>query len=81
MRIAIIGTGAMGSVYAGLLADAGLDVSSATVETLGADAVDAFYVCDPGGAPIDPDKRRRAEQALAAAARGEAPDPASLRGR
>jgi [protein-PII] uridylyltransferase len=61
------------------LADEGLDVSSATVETLGADAVDAFYVCDPAGTPIDPAQRRRAEQALVAAARGEAPDPAALR--
>ncbi|MCU1618227.1 MAG: glnD, partial [Modestobacter sp.] len=61
------------------LADAGLDVSSATVETLGADAVDAFYVCDPAGTPIDPTQRQRAEEALVAAARGEAPDPAVLR--
>jgi [protein-PII] uridylyltransferase len=53
-------------------------VTSATVETLGADAVDAFYVCDPSGAPIDPEQRRRAEQALVAAARGDAPDPAGL---
>jgi [protein-PII] uridylyltransferase len=60
------------------LSDAGLDVSSATVETLGADAVDAFYVCDPAGTPIDPAQRRRAEQALVAAARGEAPDPVAL---
>jgi [protein-PII] uridylyltransferase len=60
------------------LADAGLDVSSATVETLGADAVDAFYVCDPGGTPIDPAQRQRAEEALVAAARGDAPDPAAL---
>jgi [protein-PII] uridylyltransferase len=63
------------------LADAGLDVSSATVETLGADAVDAFYVCDPTGTPIDPGQRRRAEEALAAAARGQTPDPAGLGGR
>ena len=62
------------------LAEAGLDVGSATVETLGADAVDAFYVSDPAGTPIDPEQRRRAEQALVAAARGEAPDPATLLG-
>src|ERR1700744_1745309 len=31
MRLAIIGTGAMGSVYAGLLADAGLDVCAVDV--------------------------------------------------
>jgi [protein-PII] uridylyltransferase len=60
------------------LSDAGLDVSSATVETLGADAVDAFYVCDPGGTPIDPVQRQRAEQALVAAACGEAPEPVPL---
>jgi [protein-PII] uridylyltransferase len=60
------------------LADAGLDVSSATVETLGADAVDAFYVCDPAGTPIDAAQRERAEQALVAAAGGDAPDLASL---
>ena len=63
------------------LADAGLDVSSATVETLGADAVDAFYVADPAGTPIDPEQRQRAERALVAAARGDAPDPAGLGGR
>ncbi len=60
------------------LADAGLDVSSATVETLGADAVDAFYVSDPSGTPIDPGQRERAERALMAAVRGDAPDPAAL---
>jgi [protein-PII] uridylyltransferase len=59
------------------LAGAGLSVSSATVETLGADAVDAFYVCDNSGAPIDGDQRARAEHALMAAARGVAPDPAA----
>ena len=57
------------------LAEAGLDVSSATVETLGADAVDAFYVRDPSGAPLDAGGRERAERALVAAARGAAPDP------
>jgi [protein-PII] uridylyltransferase len=61
------------------LADAGLDVSSATVETLGADAVDAFYVCDPTGTPIDPAQRELAERGLVAAAGGEAPDPLELR--
>ncbi|MEU2349301.1 [protein-PII] uridylyltransferase [Modestobacter sp. NPDC013298] len=62
------------------LAGTGLDISSATVETLGADAVDAFYVCDPSGTPLDPPRRARAEQALLAAAGGRAPDPvAALR--
>jgi [protein-PII] uridylyltransferase len=59
------------------LAGAGLSVSSATVETLGADAVDAFYVGDSSGQPIGGGQRTRAEGALVAAARGEAPDPAA----
>ncbi|MGY1838394.1 MULTISPECIES: [protein-PII] uridylyltransferase [unclassified Modestobacter] len=63
------------------LADAGLDVSSATIETLGADAVDAFYVADPSGTPIDAGQRERAERALVAAARGEVRDAAGLPGR
>ncbi|WP_338105058.1 [protein-PII] uridylyltransferase [Modestobacter muralis] len=58
------------------LAEAGLDVTSATVETLGGDAVDAFYVSDPAGTAIDPAQRRHAERALVAAAGGDAPDPA-----
>jgi [protein-PII] uridylyltransferase len=45
------------------------------VETLGADAVDAFYLADPSGTPVDADQRSRAEQALLAAAAGVAPDP------
>jgi [protein-PII] uridylyltransferase len=49
------------------LATAGLDVTSARVETLGGDAVDCFYVCNPSGAPIDPDQRDRVDAALAAA--------------
>ncbi|WP_235495053.1 [protein-PII] uridylyltransferase [Geodermatophilus sp. Leaf369] len=57
------------------LAAEGLDVTSATVETLGADAVDAFYLADPSGTPVDADQRSRAEQALLAAAAGVAPDP------
>jgi [protein-PII] uridylyltransferase len=59
------------------LAGTGLDISSATVETLGADAVDAFYVCDSSGTPLDAARRARAEQALLAAAGGRAPDPAA----
>jgi [protein-PII] uridylyltransferase len=55
------------------LAEAGLDVGSATVETLGGDAVDAFYVSDPAGTAIDPVQRQRAERALVAAAGGDAP--------
>jgi [protein-PII] uridylyltransferase len=49
------------------LAAEGLDVTSARVETLGGDAVDSFYVCNPSGAPIDDDQRRRVDAALAAA--------------
>ncbi|MPQ97276.1 [protein-PII] uridylyltransferase [Modestobacter sp. I12A-02628] len=60
------------------LADTGLDVVSAHVETLGADAVDSFYVADPTGTPIDAGQRARAEAVLVAAARGEAPDPTDL---
>ena len=37
---------------------------SARIETLGADAVDCFYVCNPSGSPVDPEQRRRVEAAL-----------------
>ncbi len=60
------------------LADEGLDVTSARIETLGADALDSFYVCDPAGTAMSPERRRRLEVALTAAARGVAPDPAVL---
>jgi [protein-PII] uridylyltransferase len=43
-------------------------VTSARVETLGGDAVDSFYVCNPSGAPIDSAQRDRVEAALGAAA-------------
>jgi [protein-PII] uridylyltransferase len=62
------------------LADEGLDVTSARIETLGADALDSFYVCDPAGRAMSPERRRRLEAALIAAARGVAPDPAALGG-
>jgi [protein-PII] uridylyltransferase len=52
------------------LADEGLDVTSARIETFGADAADSFYVCNPSGEPIEADQRQRVEKALAAAARG-----------
>jgi [protein-PII] uridylyltransferase len=52
------------------LADEGLDVTSARIETFGADAADSFYVCNPSGARIDADQRQRVEKALVAAARG-----------
>jgi [protein-PII] uridylyltransferase len=52
----------------------GLDVTSARIETLGADAVDSFYVANPSGSPVDPDQRQRVDAALVAATRG-APAP------
>jgi [protein-PII] uridylyltransferase len=48
----------------------GLDVTSARIETLGADAVDSFYVANPTGSPLDPDQRQRVDAALVAATRG-----------
>ena len=36
-------------------------------ETLGADAVDCFYVANPSGDPVDPDQRRRVDAALVGA--------------
>jgi [protein-PII] uridylyltransferase len=53
----------------------GLDVSSARIETLGADAADHFYVANPSGEPISNEQRARVEAALAAAVRGAVPDP------
>ncbi|GAB3322583.1 [protein-PII] uridylyltransferase [Geodermatophilus aquaeductus] len=58
------------------LAAEGLDVTSARIETLGADAADYFYVCNAAGCPIDAEQRGRVETALAAATRGAVPDPA-----
>jgi [protein-PII] uridylyltransferase len=55
------------------LAAEGLDVTGARVETLGADAVDSFYVCSPSGAPLDAAQRARVEQALVEAATGAVP--------
>jgi len=52
------------------LADAGLDVRSARMTTLGAEVVDAFYVADDtGGLVTDPALRARVEEALLAACR------------
>ncbi|MGY1803590.1 [protein-PII] uridylyltransferase [Blastococcus sp. SYSU D00922] len=53
----------------------GLDVTSALIETLGADAVDCFYVCNPSGSPVEPEQRRRVDDALVAATLGAAADP------
>jgi [protein-PII] uridylyltransferase len=52
------------------IADEGLDVTSARIETLGADAADSFYVVNPSGVPIDAGQRSRVEAALGTAARG-----------
>jgi [protein-PII] uridylyltransferase len=52
------------------IAGEGLDVTSARIETLGADAVDSFYVCNPSGSPVDDEQRRRVDAALAAVSRG-----------
>jgi [protein-PII] uridylyltransferase len=53
----------------------GLDVTGARVETLGADAVDSFYVSSQSGTPLDAAQRTRVEQALVAAAGGSVPTP------
>jgi len=60
------------------LADAGFDVRSARVSTLGAEVVDAFYVVDGDGSPVDDhDRRAEIERRLltACAAGGDAADP------
>ncbi|RBY82088.1 [protein-PII] uridylyltransferase [Geodermatophilus sp. TF02-6] len=62
------------------LAAEGLDVTSARIETLGADAADHFYVANPSGEPIDAAQRQRVEAALVAAVCGAVADPASGRG-
>jgi [protein-PII] uridylyltransferase len=46
------------------LADAGLDLRSARVSTLGAEVVDAFYVVEAGGARVDDPLRRQAIEDL-----------------
>ena len=40
------------------------------IETLGADAVDSFYVGNPSGSPVDAEQRERVDAALVAATRG-----------
>jgi [protein-PII] uridylyltransferase len=52
------------------IAAEGLDVTSARIETLGADAVDSFYVCNPSGSPLTVEQRERVDAALVAATRG-----------
>ncbi|MHA7959841.1 [protein-PII] uridylyltransferase [Streptomyces sp. L500] len=46
------------------LEDAGLWVRSAHVGTLGASAVDAFYVTGPGGGPLPPEEAARTARAV-----------------
>jgi [protein-PII] uridylyltransferase len=52
------------------ITEQGLDVTAARIETLGADAVDCFYLCNPSGAPVDPEQRERVDAALVAATHG-----------
>jgi [protein-PII] uridylyltransferase len=52
------------------IAGQGLDVTGARIETLGGDAVDCFYVCNPSGSPVDPGQRERVDAALTSATRG-----------
>jgi [protein-PII] uridylyltransferase len=62
---------------AAAIAGGGLDVTSARIETLGGDAVDCFYVCNPSGTPVDAEQRARIDAALTAVAGGQgAPEPA-----
>jgi [protein-PII] uridylyltransferase len=63
------------------LAGEGLDVTSARVETLGGDAVDSFYVCNPSGTPIDDAQRDRVEAALVEATGGPALHDAAIEGK
>lgn len=56
------------------IAEGGLDVTSARIETLGADAVDCFYVCNPSGSPVDPEQRRQVDDALVCATVGVGAD-------
>ncbi|MFC6061434.1 [protein-PII] uridylyltransferase [Streptomyces ochraceiscleroticus] len=46
------------------LEDAGVTVRSAHVSTLGANAVDAFYVTDPDGSPLPPDTATEVAEAV-----------------
>ncbi|MDP9430494.1 MAG: HD domain-containing protein, partial [Actinomycetota bacterium] len=61
------------------LAAEGLDVTSARIETLGADIADHFYVANASGEPIGADQRARVEAALGAAVGGAVPDPVAGR--
>jgi [protein-PII] uridylyltransferase len=52
------------------ITEQGLDVTAARIETLGADAVDCFYLSNPSGAPVDQEQRRRVDAALVTATNG-----------
>ncbi len=51
------------------LAEAGVDVRSARVSTLGSEAVDVFYVVGPGGGPLSPAEARALTEDVRAALR------------
>jgi [protein-PII] uridylyltransferase len=53
------------SAITGALADCGLDVQRALVQTLGDDVVDSFYVCEADGSRVSSLERRgEVEQAV-----------------
>jgi len=61
------------------LADAGLDVRTARVSTLGAEVVDAFYVVARDGSLVDDEARRGDIEKRLLIACGAAADPPSTR--
>jgi UTP:GlnB (protein PII) uridylyltransferase len=62
------------------LGGCGLDLRSARVETLGAEAVDVFYVADEAGQPLTDKKKRQStvEAVLAALTSLKRPVPPSI---
>ena len=59
------------------IAEEGLDVTGARIETLGADAVDCFYIANPSGSPVDQGQRERVDAALRSATRAGGADTPS----
>ncbi len=57
------------------VADAGADVRSAHLETLGPQAEDVVYVTDRAGQPLDPDRAEAVRAAVEAAVGGARPGP------
>lgn len=55
------------------LASAGVDVRTALLSTLGPQTLDVFYVREPGGGVLDPERADAAIRAVAAALTGSAP--------